>query len=35
MSPKYHGLYGLATALAGIGFVVGTTIAVVADTPLY
>ncbi len=35
VSPKHHRLYGLATALALVGFVVGTAIAVVTDNPLY
>jgi hypothetical protein len=35
MSPRYRGLYSAATVVIGVGFVVGTTIAVLADNALY
>ncbi len=34
-SPKYRGLYELTAVVLGVGFIVGGTIAVIMDNPLY
>ena len=35
MSPKYRGLYEVTVAVASVGFVVGISVAVIMDNPLY
>jgi hypothetical protein len=35
VSPRYSGLYQTAAVVLAVGFVVGASVAVVADNPLY
>jgi hypothetical protein len=35
ISPKYRGLYEVTVAVGSVGFVVGVSVAVIMDNPLY